>query len=452
MPKLNFTKKALDSLPLPAEGKRAHYTDTKVPGLELRVTAKGTMTFCCQRWIKDTARPERVTLGRYPGMTIEQARKAAYRVNGAIAEGDNPAAIRRQLKGEPTLAELFADYLERHAKKKKKTWAEDQRSFARYVAPALGQRKLSALHRRDFASLHASISKAAPVQANRVLALCSSVFGWAMEASLWEGSNPAAGIKRNPERERDRFLQTSELPRFFQALAAEPSDTVRDYILASLLTGARRSNVLAMRWEELDLEECSWRIPDSKAKNGQSQLATLAPQLVSVLEERRRQVRGPWVFPGSGKTGHFQEPRKGWERIKARAQALGIINALAELEEWGESEVNEAAELALYQPRQVVARYAAAISRHDIDSDSYALADLRIHDLRRTLGSWQAKHGASLAIIGKSLNHKSIKATAIYARLDVDPARDSVNRAVDNLLSAGGVSKPGEVLTFKRKP
>lgn len=451
MPKLNFTKKTLDGLTLPEDGKRFTFTDTKMPGLELRITAKGTKTFSCQRWIKDTARPERVTLGRYPAMTIDQARKAALRVNSAIAEGDNPAAIRRQLKGEPTLAELFHDYLERHAKKKKRTWPEDQRSFNKYVATALGKRKLSTLTRRDFATLHAGISRTAPIQANRVIAMCSSVFGWATDTGQWEGANPAAGIKRNPEKERDRFLQSSELPRFFQALAAEPSDIVRDYILASLLTGARRSNVLGMRWEELELEEGAWRIPDSKAKNGQSQLVTLPPQLVTVLEERRQNIRGPWVFPGTGKTGHFAEPRKGWERILARAQALGIVKALADHEAWQEAQLIEAAELALFQPRQIMKRYADAINRHDIDPDSFALKDLRIHDLRRTLGSWQAKHGASLAIIGKSLNHKSLKATAIYARLDADPVRDSVTRAVDNLLAAGGISTPGDVVPFERK-
>ncbi|MGL6253050.1 MAG: tyrosine-type recombinase/integrase, partial [Billgrantia desiderata] len=367
MPKFSFSKKAIDSLPLPPAGKRANDTDTKTPGLELRVTSKGTKTFSCQRWIKDAARPERVTLGRYPTMTIEQARKAALRVNGAIAEGNNPAAIRRQLRGEPTLSELFHDYLERHAKKQKRTWSEDQRCFDRYISPSLGRRKLSSLARRDFATLHANISRTAPVQANRVLSLCSRLFSWALEASLWEGANPVAGIKRNPERERDRFLQASELPRFFQALAAEPSDTVRDYILTSLLTGARRSNVLSMRWEELDLEAGEWRIPDSKTKNGQSQLVTMPPQLVTVLVERRRHVRGPWVFPGTGKVGHFADPKKGWDRIKERAQALGIIHALAPLEEWQDPEVTDAAEMALYHPDQVVKHYAAQIHRHELE-------------------------------------------------------------------------------------
>lgn len=449
MPRLRFTKAALDGLALPPEGKRSSYTDTKVQGLELRVTSKGTKTFTCQRWIKASGRPERVTLGRYPGMTIEQARKKATHVNASIADGGNPAEVRRQLKGEPTLGELFSDYLHRHSRKKKKTWQEDQRMFDKHVAPALGNRKLSALSRRDFSTLHANISRTVPVQANRVLGLCSSLFSWAKEGELWEGTNPASGIKKNREQQRDRFLQPSELPRFFQALAAEPSDTVRDFFLTSLLTGARRSNVLAMRWEELDLDEGAWRIPVTK--NGEPQLVTLPTQLIMVLEERRRSVRGPWVFPGTGKTGHLAEPRKGWERTLARARALGIVGALAEHEEWKDDQLTEAAELALHNPSQVVKRYAVEIQRHELDPESFALTDLRIHDLRRTLGSWQAKHGASLTVIGKSLNHKSVQSTAIYARLDNEPVRDSVTLAVDNLLAAGGVSQTAEVLPFEKK-
>lgn len=66
------------------------------------------------------------------------------------------------------------------------------------------------------------------------------------------------------------------------------------------------------------------------------------------------------------------------------------------------------------------------------------LLDIRIHDLRRTLGSWQAATGATTAIIGKSLGHKSQKATAIYARLDIDPIRGSIEKATDAMFSQGG--------------
>jgi integrase len=73
-----------------------------------------------------------------------------------------------------------------------------------------------------------------------------------------------------------------------------------------------------------------------------------------------------------------------------------------------------------------------------------------LHDLRRTLGSWQARTGASLAIIGKSLNHKSQQATAIYARLDLDPVRQSVNTATAAMFEAARLKEGAEVLPIKR--
>jgi integrase len=84
-----------------------------------------------------------------------------------------------------------------------------------------------------------------------------------------------------------------------------------------------------------------------------------------------------------------------------------------------------------------------------INIDDVRIQNLRIHDLRRTLGSWQAKTGASMAIIGKSLNHKSQQTTAIYARLDLDPVRQSVNTATAAMLDAAGIKmrqpcQPGE--------
>ena len=76
--------------------------------------------------------------------------------------------------------------------------------------------------------------------------------------------------------------------------------------------------------------------------------------------------------------------------------------------------------------------------------------NLRIHDLRRTLGSWQAKTGASLAIIGKSLNHKNQNTTAIYARLDLDPVRDSINKATSAMLTAAGLRQSADAVPLKR--
>jgi integrase len=389
MAKLNFTKAAIEKLPIPAKGWIYHY-DTKVRGLAIGVSHTGVRSFVVYR--KVFGRPERIALGRYPDLTIEQARGKAAEVNALIAKGENPADKRRLARAEMTLGELFTEYLERYARIHKKTWQKDASMFRLYLS-SWANRKLSTIRRNDMGALHARVGKEhGHYGANRMLELAQVMFNKAMEWG-WGGPNPANGIKAFQEKPRDRFLQADELPRFFQALAEEPNNTIRDYLLTSLLTGARRANVLAMRWADISFERAEWRIPETK--NGTPQVVALCPEAMQILQARPR--NGDYVFPGPGRHGHLVEPKKGWARILERA----------------------------------------------------GIKDLRIHDLRRTLGSWQAKAGASLVIIDKSLNHKSVSITAIYARLDLDPVRESVNTATANMLAAAGVKSVAEVVKLK---
>lgn len=393
--KINFTKAIIDALTLPEPGKRTDYQDTKTTGLQLRVTSSGVKTLSILRRINGIL--ERITLGRYPDLTIEQARRKAAEINSDIAKGLNPGEVKRGRKAEYTFAELFSEYLERHSKLNKKTWMEDDSQFKNHLAKPLGNKKLSAITRASIASIHSSITRAGnATTANRVKALVSSIFSWAISAGLWE-TNPALGIKLNKENSRDRFIQGDELPRFFQALADEQNNSMRDYFLLSLLTGARRANVLAMQWSDVNLGRAEWRIKETK--NGTPQTVTLSPEALTVLRNRKPVEPATFVFPGIGSTGHLAEPKKGWKRVLVRA----------------------------------------------------GIDDLRIHDLRRTLGSWQAKTGASLAIIGKSLNHKNQNTTAIYARLDLDPVRDSVNNATIAMMVAAGLKDSAEIVKINRK-
>jgi len=397
--RFSFTKPQLESLPFAESGERVTYHDThkNAYGLQLRVTTTAK-TFFLQKRVNGT--PERVTLGKFPDMTIEEARKEAARLSALIAGGINPNQDARALKTETTLQELFDEFLKHRRNKRgaylsEKTKRSYKYDFGLYLGK-WGNRQLSKFKDTDFGKLHSEIGKEHPTTANRVMAMSSSLFGYAAERKLFKGVNPAQGIKKFPETKRDRFLQSDELPAFFKALAEESNETLRDYFFISLLTGARRSNVQEMQWSQLHFDRAEWRIPTTK--NGEPQTVTLGQEAIEIL--RTRQGCDPvWVFPGTGATGHLVEPKKAWKRILERA----------------------------------------------------GIADLRIHDLRRTLGSWQAKTGASLAIVGKSLNHKSVNTTAIYARLDLDPVRESVERATGAMLAAGGLKQQGEVVELKQK-
>lgn len=397
MEQTNFTKDYLNALPLPAPGTRAVYHDAKTTGLQIRVTATGAKTFCVYRRIKG-GQPERVTLGRYPEMSIEQARRKAADINAAIEGGENPAKVKRAHREEPTFADVFALFIPGKRKRNGQPLGDrtirDYQDCLRLHLAKIKELKLSQIGREDVRRIHAATTKKSPASANRAVAIISSVYNYAIdELEVYTGANPAAKIKKNYEAPRERFAQTDELPRLFTAMEADP---LGDFFLLALLTGARRSNIQAMRWDEINLDEGIWRIP--LTKNGTSQNVTLSPEAVIVLSSRKKLAESPFVFPGTGASGHLMEPKRAWARILKHA----------------------------------------------------GLDDLRIHDLRRTLGSWQAKTGASLTIIGKSLNHKTHQATAIYARLDLDPVRQSVNTATSAMMAAGGVKQSAEVLPIKQ--
>ncbi|MBF0371030.1 MAG: tyrosine-type recombinase/integrase [Magnetococcales bacterium] len=392
--RINFTKRALQALTPPAKGKRSYVYDTKTPGLAVSVTPAGTKSFFVHRKIE--GRPERIVLGRFPDISVENARAMAARTVGQIAEGKNPAAMKRADREEMTFGELFQEFLDRHAMVHKKSWKDDVSLFNRYLKP-MGKRKLSTIRKADVQRLHSKIGKSGhPYGANRMLSLISVLFNKAGDWGLWDKANPATGITKFKEKSRDRFLEADELPRFFQALAEEPNETIRDYFLISLLTGVRRANVLAMRWDEIHLERGTWRIPETK--NGTPQTVPLVGAALTILASRQESATSEWVFPGRGKTGHLVEPKLGWARLRERS----------------------------------------------------GLGDIRIHDLRRSLGSWQAATGANLSIIGKTLNHKNVATTAIYARLNIDPVRDSVEKATTAMLAAGGMLPEGDVIPLKQ--
>jgi len=378
--KINFTKVSLTALPLPPTGQRETYHDLKTNGLQIRITSSGVKTFSVFRWVKGSRKPERMTLGRFPDISVEQARSMATEVNATIAKGDNPAEAMRKFRDEPTLGDLFLDYLERHAKVHKKSWMEDQKQFNRYMTK-FASRTLSSFQPSDFQRLHHRVGEEHGVYAaNRLLSLLRGMFNRAKDLGLWNKDNPTQGIKKFKEKSRDRFLQSDELPKFFHALQNENNETMRDYFFISLFTGARRANVLSMRWAEISFERSEWRIEETKS--GEPQTIPLAPEVINVLQERKKLADSVFVFPGKGESGHMIEPKSGWKRI-----------------------INHA-----------------------------GLKDVRIHDLRRTQGSWQAATGSSLPIIGKALGHKSTFATSIYTKLDLDPVRKSIETANQAML------------------
>ncbi len=409
--RFKFLKTRIEALSAPESG-RATYYDAEVQKLAIRVTAAGSKTFYVVKradagmaWIK---------LGTFPDMTVEQARKVAETKLGEFAAGKNPAKVKREEKQKLTLGQAFDQYMKMYAGPRGIKTAKDLRAlWERCLGPMpnlpakkhgrkrvkhpggvdWSGRKLDQIENKDVRALHASIATTTPVLANRVIELLSSIYNRAKEWGF-PGTNPATDITPFKETKRDRFIRHDELPRFFKALEADTSEDFKHFVLLSLLTGVRRGNVLAARWEELNLEMNLWRVPDTK--NGDPLNVPLVPEAAAILKERKPQSQG-FIFAGESVTGHISPPKERWRKLLERA----------------------------------------------------ALEDFTIHDLRRSLGSWQAIGGASLAVIGKSLGHKSADATMIYARLSMDPVRQSVTSATSAMLTAAGIKKPAVVTPIK---
>ena len=390
-----LTKTLLNGLAAPETGKRLTIYDTQTPKLALRMTHTGVRAFYIVKrlggamvWLK---------LGTFPDMTVEQARIEAGKVLGEFAKGDNPAAVKRAVRAELTFSQAFDAFLTGKRKRDGSAISDktkrDYSDLLRLYLGGIKDKKLSEIERTEIKAVHVKTTKKSAAQADRVVAVVSAVFTYMLAQERFNGQNPAMRIQKNPAPSRDRFLQVDELTPFFKALSESSNEAMRDFFLLALLTGARRANVSAMRWADVDLVAGVWRI--AKTKNGTPQTVTLSPEAVMVLEARKD--GGVFVFPGDGVTGHIVEPKKAWATLLKTA---GIEN-------------------------------------------------LRIHDLRRTLGSWQARTGASLPIIGKSLNHKTHQATAIYARLDLDPVRQSVNTATAAMMEAGGMKEKAEVIQLR---
>ncbi|WP_448176822.1 tyrosine-type recombinase/integrase [Pseudomonas putida] len=434
MTKLKFSKSTLAGYPVPEPGKRVSIYDTVVPKLAMRITSAGSRTFyvikragSSMAWVK---------LGVFPEMTVEQARTAAQQILAEFAKGSNPAAARRAIREEFSFLEVLEEMLLKKRKRDGSRITErtrkDYLDTVRLHMRSIADRKLSQIARADVKNIHAKASVKSERQADKAVAIVSSVYNYALDHELFNGVNPAGRIQKNPAPSRDRFAQAKELP---YLLAAFADSSKADFFFLLLLTGARRSNLQAMAWSDLDLDSGIWRIESTK--NGTPQNVTLSPEAVATLRAREStRSASSFVFPSNSKAGHIVEPKKAWADILRRASVRRLLDYLYQENHITVGELNEGRELVNQSPGIADSRFRATAAVLEIDNSHYDMSDLRMHDLRRTLGSWQARGGASLAIIGKSLNHKTHQATSIYARLDLDPVRESVNAAIKAMLSA----------------
>lgn len=367
-----ISKRTVDALQ--PEAKDVYLWDVDLTGFGLKLTPAGRRVYLVQYRIGGrSGRTRRFTIGTHGVLTAEQARVEARRLLGEVAAGRDPSDQKQQAKGSTSLGQALNQFLADHVDSKlKRSTAEEYRRLDRLCIPAdLKRRSLTEVTRSDIARLHLSL-RGKPYQGNRLLALLSKFFNWCERHGFRpDGMNPCRHIEKYREHRRERFLSADELGRMGAALRkAEADGNASPFAIAAIrlltLTGARLSEVLGIRWSEVDLGRACLRLPDSKT--GQKVIYLNAPAL-QVLAEVPRLEGNPHVICGEKSGKRLVNLQKPWRRIRASA----------------------------------------------------GLDDVRIHDLRHSFASVAVAGGASLPIIGALLGHTQPQTTARYAHLSADP-------------------------------
>lgn len=424
MPTIKLTRKAVSAIE-PAE-KPVIYYDESVKGFGLKVMPSGARS-----WILEY-RPgaggrgvakKRLKIGTPATHSPEEARDEATRTLARVTLGADPAGARSDERKQDTIADLADKFLKDHVatKRKGRTYQEYSAAVERYVKPVLGSMRSSLVTPSDVARLQAHITRGkfgkgngGKTMANRTLAVLSAMFSWAAKQHLVPaGHNPVKAVERFKENRKERFLTTAELTALGDALheaetiglpyavdekkakakhAPKPENRRTVYgphavsaIRLLLLTGARRREILDLKWSEVDLERGVLFLPDSKTGK---KTVVLSAAAVAILESLPRV--GKYVIAGSSAGTEDEKPRadlnKPWEAILKRA----------------------------------------------------GLEDVRLHDLRHSFASVGVGGSLGLPIIGKLLGHTQAATTQRYAHLDVDPLKRAADEIGNKIVKAMG--------------
>lgn len=283
MPRKNLTDSFVRSVKVEA---RKDFWDDKIRGLVLRVTPNGVKTWNAVYVRSSDSSKQRVTLGRYPAVDLEAARGKALKAMSAVAEGEDPSGKRRAERASMTVQQLGELYIEKYAKRRKKTWGEDERLLKRDVYPEIGKMKMLAVKRRDIIDIiEAKADAGKGAASTNVLAVVRKMFSWAVDSD-YLASSPVSGVKpRAKPVRRDRVLSDAEITALWKALStARLSQPVADIIWLLVLTGQRSGEVSGMMRSEVDIGTKLWTIPKERTKNGVEHTVPLSEAALAIIE------------------------------------------------------------------------------------------------------------------------------------------------------------------------
>lgn len=413
---LRFTIPALRALPAAAHGARDYYNDDGERGLQLVVTDTGAKAFYL--YLRFRGKPKRFRIAGFPDVTPERARQLAAKMRAEVAEGRDPTAERQRQKVQGvTLRQAFESF----AKVRRKLKARTLRDYERFLQTVFAdwlERPFVEVTRDKIAARHAEVTeRSGPAHADNAMRSLRSILNFAMVQ--FEGpdgerpmiENPVAKLSQtrawNRVARRTTVISEHQLRPWFTAVLdlkrrqpASQDALVADYLLLLILTGLRRSEAAALTWGDVDLTGRTFTLPGATTKNREAHTLPLSDFLAQLLVERRRiNGSGEFVFPGEGVGGHLVEPRPQMRRVTG---ASGVPFTLHDL-------------------RRTFATVAEAL-----DIPAYALKRLLNHKMRQDV-------------------------TAGYLIITPERLRDPMQRITDFFLRAGGVRESARVVRLHQE-
>jgi integrase len=317
----------------PAAG-RLEVADLRATGLSFRITSNGARSWCFRFRDPRSGRTSRATLGEYPTISLAEARVRADAMRREVAAGENPVEQKRRERNaatEKTFQSLADRYLNEHARRHKRSASADERNLRLHVLPKWGKRRYDEIARADVIELAEGLVIAGkPTLANRVQALVSSVFSFAMDADLIKG-NPCARLRRRGvERIGRRVLSDDEIRLFWDGVIQKPVSTrVGLALRLILLTGVRPGEAAGIALAELEnIKEkgrARWIVPAERSKNGRAHLVPLS-------ELARQTILSALAFIGDDNGYLFSSPSVRDAPITAHALAVAMARFAGKLD------------------------------------------------------------------------------------------------------------------------
>ena len=377
MPTIKFTAAKIKFLE-GTHGKQVDYFDEKLAGFFVRISQDGKKSYGVM--YRKSGRLRRMKLGTYPLLSLGKARNEASKVLRYADLGLDPAAEKQEIRKAETFEQVAREYLERHAKIKKKSWKHDERVIKKDLLPEFGSKKAKDISRRDVRLFLERKAQTAPIMANRTRALLKKIYNWAIMSEIVD-TNPVYLLPAPAkEHRRERVLTKDEIINVWNAINADVRDSDDSHrkmktlsagiMKLRLLTAQRGAEVMSMEWSELELDSGWWTIPGEKTKNGLSHRVYLAPPSLAIIQDMKAAVDDAWsryVFPSPKGDTHINNPQKALQRIQ-KATNINFVG----------------------------------------------------HDFRRTAASMMTSMGIPRFTVKKILNHVEPEITAVYDRYSYD--------------------------------